>query len=512
MNVSPEFRLVQALSISLLLAVLVTALLTPLLLVLYRRRVSALMARKAGEAAPAPAALVAAGLPAALPAGGDLRRRSSAIVAQRARAWFLGFAAQALLLTLLFAVSYANALSAPALLLALLTFLLPAVLVLLSVISASGWTRLLVVAGGLLLVLAWPGAQGELLRSVARLYVGLPLLPLLLFQLRFWRGVAAELFLLGLLAGAGWMLTYVLARDGLALGEGGALWMLRLLGLVAGLAAGLALLRALAARHARGRLSEQSFSLSIWWLLYSLVQATIVAIGLGAWAGLVALVGFALGRAITAGLLRRGPGRAGLPQPEPPRRLLLLRVFGNSRRSERLFEQLVQAWTPLGSIELIGGTDLALTQVTPLDFLAFLTGRLRDRFGQSPAETVARLAAPITPAADGSYPARQTFCHADVWEATMRRMLAASDAVVMDLRQFRPERSGCRVELAALARSGSHRPIVLVTDASTDLTLARQLLEQNGADPDQPPWRFVSAGRNEAATVVRLLDAIGGSA
>ncbi|MFM7269748.1 MAG: hypothetical protein ACKOZT_14395 [Cyanobium sp.] len=356
MNVSPEFRLVQALSISLLLAVLVTALLTPLLLVLYRRRVSALMARKAGEAAPAPAALVAAGLPAALPAGGDLRRRSSAIVAQRARAWFLGFAAQALLLTLLFAVSYANALSAPALLLALLTFLLPAVLVLLSVISASGWTRLLVVAGGLLLVLAWPGAQGELLRSVARLYVGLPLLPLLLFQLRFWRGVAAELFLLGLLAGAGWMLTYVLARDGLALGEGGALWMLRLLGLVAGLAAGLALLRALAARHARGRLSEQSFSLSIWWLLYSLVQATIVAIGLVAWAGLVALVGFALGRAITAGLLRRGPGRAGLPQPEPPRRLLLLRVFGNSRRSERLFEQLVQAWTPLGSIELIGGT------------------------------------------------------------------------------------------------------------------------------------------------------------
>jgi hypothetical protein len=512
MSVSLEMRLIQQLGISLLLAVVATALLTPVLLVLYRRRVSAQMARKAGEAAPAPTALVAAGLPALRSAGGDLRRRSRAIVAQRARAWFLGFAAQALLLTLLFAVRYANALSAPALLLALVAFLLPAGLVLFSVISASGWTRLLVVAGGLLLVLSWPGLQGEVLRSVASLYVGLPLLPLLLFQLRFWRGAAAELFLLAFLAGNGWMLAYVLARDGLALGEGVALLMLRLLGLLAGLAAGLVLLRALAARYARGRLSEQSFNLSIWWLLYSLVQATIVVIGLGAWAGLVALVGFALGRSITSGLLRRRPGRDGLPQPEAPRRLLLLRVFGNSWRSERLFEQLVQAWTPLGSIELIGGTDLALTQVTPLDFLAFLTGRLRDRFGQSPAETAARLAAPITAAADGSYPARQTFCHADVWEATMRRMLAASDAVVMDLRQFRHERSGCRVELAALARSGSHRPIVLVTDASTDLTLARQLLEQNGADPDRPPWRFVSACHHEAATVDRLLDAIAGAA
>jgi len=490
------------LGVPLLLAVVATGLITPPLLLLYRRQLSVWMGRKAGETPPA--ALPESPFRAALPASERLRRRSQAAVGARARAWFLGFAAQAAVLTGLFAAQYASAFSAPAVVVALGVFLIPAALVLLTESKASGWTRLLAVGTGLLVLGLWRGPSGELLRAKALLYVMVPMLPLLLFHLRFWRAAAAPVFLLTMMGFSGWSLALGLATGALDI-NGPILWLARFGGLAAGLGLGVWLLRGVAERHARGTLSERIFALDIWWLQYTLAQACVMGISLGSGAAVVALLSFAIGRWIAGRALGRLDASEALPL-----RLLLLRVFGNSRRSERLFEQLVQAWSPLGSIELIGGADLALQQVSPLDFLAFVTGRLRERFGQAPSEAAARLAKPSTRATDGSYPARQTFCHADVWEPTMHHLLAASDAVVMDLRQFQAQRAGCRVELEALARSGSDRPIVLVTDASTNLPLVRQLLADAGADHEKPPWHFVTASGQEATTVGRVLDAVGG--
>jgi hypothetical protein len=421
--------LMRQLGVSLVLAVVATGLITPPLLLLYRRRVTLWMVRKAGEAPPP--ALPQSPSRAVLPASDRLR---------------------------------------------------------------------LVVLG------LWPGPSGELLRAIALLYVALPKLPLLLFHLRFWRGAAPLVFLLALMGFSGWVLAMGLVTGALGFTPGPLLWMARIAGLAAGLGLGVWLLRGVAERHARGVLSERAFALEIWWLLYTLVQAFVVriGIGIGIGAGAVALLSFPMGRWLAG----RALGRIDSSEA-PPLRLMLLRVFGNSRRSERLFEQLVQAWSPLGPIELIGGADLALQQVSPLDFLAFVTGRLRERFGQAPSETAARLAAPPTRANDGSYPARQTFCHADVWQPTMRRLLSASYAVVMDLRQFQAQREGCHVELEALARSGSDRPIVFVTDDSTNVPLVRQLLTGAGADPEKPPWHFVAASAREATTVERVMDAVG---
>jgi hypothetical protein len=499
-----DYLLMRQIGVSLVLAVLVTVLFTPLLLLLYRRQVSAWMARKAGEAPPPPPLGQASR--SALPPSGQLRQRSRAVVQARARAWFLGFAAQAAVLTLLFSARYAAVLSPTALLIAFGVFLLPAALVLFTVSTASGWTRLLAVGAVLVVLGLWPGLAGDLLREVALLYVGVPLLPLVLFHLRFWRGAAPLVFLLALIGFSGWVLAMGLGTGVLGMGLGPGLWLVRLLGLAAGLGVGMWLLRRVSVLHARGTVSDQGLALTCWWLLYTLVQALMVSIGLGIGEGAMALLSFALGLWIA--------GRAiGSPDgPETaPHRLLLLRVFGNNRRSERLIEQLVQAWSAVGSIELIGGADLALQQVSPLDFLAFLTGRLQDRFGQAPSEATARLATSPTRTPDGSYPSHQTFCHADAWEPTMRRLLDASDAVVMDLRQFQAERAGCRVELEALARSGSQRPLVLVTDASTDHPLLRRLLKGAGADPDQPPWHVVTASGREATTVGRVMDAVGGT-
>lgn len=499
-----DVDLVRQYAVSLLLAILATALFTPVLLLLYRSRIGAWMGRSAGAAPPLAVPERAGAV--ALPPLPELLHRSRHGVRTRARAWLLGFGVQALLLALLFAARYSEQLSPGAWLLALGVLLLPAALILLSVSTASGWSRLLVVGLALLALSRWPGLTGELVRQVAELHVGLPLVPLVLFHLRFWRGAAPLVFLLALVGFHGWMLGLGLATGVLGIGAGAGLWLARLVGLAMGLAVGGWILRAVAARHARGSLSDQAFNLESWWLLYTLVQAFVATSGLGLGAGVVALLSFLLGRWVVELLLRRST----LPSREP-HRLLLLRVFGNSRRSERLFEQLVQAWNPLGSIELIGGTDLALQHVAPLDFLAFLTGRLGERFGEAPGETAARLASAPNRAVDGSYAARQTFCPADGWEATMRQLLAASDAVVMDLRDFRAERTGCRLELEALARSGSRRPLVLVTDASTDLALLRNVLQAAGADPDQPPWRLVPAAPREAGTVGRVLAAIAGA-
>lgn len=492
----------RQLGVSLLLAVVVTGLITPPLLLLYRRQVSALMARKGGEAAPP--ALPQSSSRSASPPPEGLRGRSRAAVTARAHAWFTGFAVQAAWLTGLFAARYASVVSAPAMVMALGVFLVPAALVLLTESTASGWTRLLAVGTGLLVLGVWWGPSGELLRSIALPYVMVPVLPLLLFHLRFWRGAAPLVFLLALMGFSGWVLAIGLAEGVLGINPDSLfLWLARCMGLAGGLVLGLWLLQGVAEKHAAGVVSERTFGIDIWWLLYSMVQAFVVSIGLGIGAGALALLSFPMGRWIAG----RALGSMD-PSQLPPLRLLLLRVFGNSRRSERLFEELTQAWSPLGSIELIGGADLALQQVSPLDFLAFVTGRLQERFGQAPVETTIRLATPSTPAIDGSYPARQTFCHADVWEQTMRCLLAASDAVVMDLRQFQAQREGCRVELEALARSCNDRPIVLVTDDSTHLPLVRQLLANAGADHEQHPWHFVTASGREATTVGRVMDAL----
>ena len=82
-----NYPLMRQLGVPLLLAVVATGLITPPLLLLYRRRLSVWMGRKAGETPPA--ALPGSPFRAALPASERLRRRSQAAVGARARAWFL---------------------------------------------------------------------------------------------------------------------------------------------------------------------------------------------------------------------------------------------------------------------------------------------------------------------------------------------------------------------------------------------------------------------------------------
>ena len=56
----------------------------------------------------------------------------------------------------------------------------------------------------------------------------------------------------------------------------------------------------------------------------------------------------------------------------------------------------------------------------------------------------------------------------DTWQPTMERLATSNDAVLMDLRSFRPANQGCIFELARLLDLVDLRRVVFLTDGTTD--------------------------------------------
>jgi hypothetical protein len=519
--------LMRYLGVPLLFTLVVTLLITPILTLFYRNRLKILMAaRGAGqglEAASSSPAALASSVPApaqALVALGGLGQRAGRAMAARCNAYAAAAGVQALVLTALFARDYGSAMSWFGLLVVLLVFLLPTVWLVIQIRAVCGWFRL---GGGCLALLGVLMVLGRLLGvdavslmlSVGVLHMLLPALLLLVLNLRFWRGAAPFVFLIALAGFFGWNFAFRIGGAWLGSTAGEPLLVvLRLIGLAAGSWLALLLLQKLGQVDGKAQLSDQELRLDLWMLIYTIVQALIFPLqarrGDVDGAAVVALV-LVLGSFGVYWLLKRYLLARFSPRIALPARLLMLRVFGNNRRSESLFEQLRQAWNGFGSIELIAGTDLALQQITLPNFMAFLRGRLADRFDCSGSELVARLARPPQQLADGSFHAHQSPCHADRWLAVVNRLLGHCDAVVMDLREFNDQRQGCWAELQALADGFGGRPVVLVVDGSTDRKLLDTILAKL-AVAVQPAsaaqWALVSAGRQDGSTVRSVLQTI----
>ena len=515
------YDVMRYLGVPLLFTLVVALLVTPILTLFYRNRLKILMAaRSAGqglEAASSSPAALASSAPApaqALVALGGLGQRAGRAMAARCNAYAAAAGVQALVLTALFARGYGPAMSWFGLLVVLLVFLLPTVWLVIQIRAVWSWFRLgggviallvvLMVSGGLLGVDAV-----SLMLSVVELHILLPALILLVLNLRYWRGAAPLVFLIALAGFLGWNFAVRIggAWLGSTVGEQPLLVVLRLIGLAAGSWLALLLLQKLGQVDGKAQLSDQELRLDLWMLIYTFVQFFIFSVRASVVATLVLVLGsFGLYWLLKRYLLARFSPRVALPP-----RLLMLRVFGNNRRSESLFEQLRQAWNGFGSIELIAGTDLALQQIPLPNFLAFVRGRLADRFDCSGSELVARLARPPQQLADGSFHAHQSPCHADRWLAVVNRLLGHCDAVVMDLREFNDQRQGCWAELQALADGFGGRPVVLVVDGSTDRKLLDTMLAQL-AVAVQPAsaaqWALVSAGRQDGSTVRSVLQTI----
>ncbi|MFM1799696.1 MAG: hypothetical protein RLZZ117_1974 [Cyanobacteriota bacterium] len=384
--------------------------------------------------------------------------------------------------------------------------------------------------------LAWPPARlckalllftllvlllALLVGAIQRMLAGLPLnwtllrlLPLFLrmaanqlwMPMLFWgltwparvRGVApitlAGLVLFGLAPVLGAQLTGVLAATevgtpiAFSLGQSGLFVMLAL---PAGWIAWWRL-RRLAAAHGAKRLSDAQLLAVTWWLFL------VVSVG--------AELLMARDHPLATLLLCAGVLLAFLPvnrwwlalllrslEPMPPRTLLLLRVFGHTARTERLFDRIGARWRLFGPVLMIAAPDVVARTITPGDYLRWLTGRLGSLFVTSKAELEARLASiDGTPDPDGRYRVTTFCCHANSWEATVVELMDRADAVVMDLRGLTPARQGCAFELQQLKQRLPPQRVVLVTDSSTDEGWLAATLGEDGAN-----LRRVTLNRSE---------------
>ena len=200
---------------------------------------------------------------------------------------------------------------------------------------------------------------------------------------------------------------------------------------------------------------------------------------------LLGLLPFALYKVTVGYGLKRVAARA---ERLPKSRLLFLRVFGSSSRSEKLLDLLAARWRYAGSIQLISATDVARGRFEPDEFLDFLNGRLASAYISDGADLDRRLARlDLRPDPDGRFRINEFFCRGDTWKQTVTRLMAQSDLVAMDLRAFTSERKGSIFELRALIDEVPLYRVVLLIDQTTDEPFLRQTL----ADP----WRMMILDR-----------------
>ena len=238
-------------------------------------------------------------------------------------------------------------------------------------------------------------------------------------------------------------------------------------------------MKALARRYEAKRFSDAQLLAGTWWLLIvasEAVERISVHPGLGPLLLILAVA--ALSAAMFPPLLAAALRRAqrGLERP-PPRTLLLLRVFGDTARTEALFDRIASRWRWFGPLTMIAAPDVVARTVDPGDFLQFASGELGASFVNTQDELEQRLATlDRAPDPDGRYRVNEFCCRDSSWQATVVQLIERADAVLMDLRGFNPQRMGCEFELRELAARLRGTQVVLVVDASTDRALLEATL------------------------------------
>ncbi|MGL6110927.1 MAG: hypothetical protein ACRC2B_12615, partial [Rubrivivax sp.] len=261
-------------------------------------------------------------------------------------------------------------------------------------------------------------------------------------------------------------------------------------------------LKALARRYEAKRFSDAQLLAGTWWLLIvasEAVERISVHPGVRPLLGVLAVA--ALSAAMFPPLLAMGLrwAQRGIDRPAA-RTLLLLRVFGDTARTEALFDRIASRWRWFGPLTMIAAPDVVARTVDPGDFLRFTSGDIGASFVNSQDELDQRLATlDRTPDPDGRYRVNEFCCRDGSWQATVVQLIERADAVVMDLRGFNAQRLGCEFELRELAARLGGEQVVLVVDASTDRGLLDARLGTAGARAQIVEVARGSARQSDAA-------------
>lgn len=231
--------------------------------------------------------------------------------------------------------------------------------------------------------------------------------------------------------------------------------------------------QALAEAHRAKWLNDHSLVFDAIWLCQTFLLVNVLVDQAGP-AGLAGFAAFAVYKLVSV-LGMSGVARAA--HSRPPARLLLLRVFGQRRRTERLFDRLTTRWRYAGPVQMIGAPDVAARSIDADEFMDFISGKLRRHFVIEPGDLPHRLAElDLQPDADGRFRVNDIFCGADTWQPAVRALMAATDLCLMDLRGFSQNNQGCLLELQALVELVPARAVVLLIDAQTDQMLLAKTL------------------------------------
>jgi hypothetical protein len=233
-------------------------------------------------------------------------------------------------------------------------------------------------------------------------------------------------------------------------------------------------LKTLARRYEAKRFSDAQLLAGTWWLLIVAAEAVErISVHAGVRPLLTVLAVAALSVAMFPPLLAVALRWAQRDIERPlPRTLLLLRVFGDTVRTEALFDRIASRWRWFGPLTMIAAPDVVARTVDPGDFLRFASGDIGASFVNTQHELEQRLATlDRAPDPDGRYRVTEFCCRDSSWQATVVQLIERADAVVMDLRGFSAKRMGCEFELRELAVRLRGEQVVLVVDASTDRVL-----------------------------------------
>jgi hypothetical protein len=223
--------------------------------------------------------------------------------------------------------------------------------------------------------------------------------------------------------------------------------------------------RWLAAMYASKRFSDAQLAADTWWFVAIFFYAVDVAHE-GAWLGLAGMGLFVFYRVVVEVGLAMRPLSDETP---PPKRLLVLRTFGAPARAEKLFDQVTERWRAIGSVQLIGATDLALRTIDPGELLSFLGGRFRSQFVAGLGDLERRLAdLDVARDPDGRFRVNDFFCFDTTWKDTFDALLTRVDVVLMDLRGLSESNRGCLFELTKLVQRGKLQETLFVLDDATD--------------------------------------------
>ena len=237
-------------------------------------------------------------------------------------------------------------------------------------------------------------------------------------------------------------------------------------------------------------ISEQGIAIGALWLVYGVVQSLDPMLEYPAWffAGILAFMVFVI---VAWAGFKVFPFWKPTTQRHPS--LLVLRVFSLGKRSERLFDVIGTYWRYIGSIRLIAGPDLLNATVEPHEFLDFLSGKLARRFIADSQTLDLRLAEmDLEPDRDGRFRVNDFFCHDDTWRMTLSRLVVASDIVLMDLRGFTQQNSGCIFEISELINVMPLHRVVFIINDTTGESFLQQTIQQSwdsmrAASPNRLP-------------------------